>query len=1279
MINDLISTDLVWRLGWTLLHSVWQILLIGLLVAVGLLLVRKSTTARYWISCCGLVLLYVPLVVTFALIAPPVSQESQVVLTVKQTSSDQPQQFVHKYASQSIPGNSTLRQYDHVSNNLSGSEPENESQITVQAFNVSTIFSWLSWLVGSWCIGVAVLAVWNGGGWIVVHKLRSHGTAPVDESLRLRMERLSRRLRVNRPVVLVKSMLVEVPMVIGWLRPMILMPASLLVNLSPDQLDAILAHELAHIRRHDYLVNLFQLLTESLLFYHPVTWILSRQIRIEREFCCDDAAIAACNDKSVLVQALAKVESSRPIPAHALSLFGRETSMSLQRARRIMGRSHNVPHTGIVGICALLFAVIVGFGVADSMRQAAATDNTGPAQVKIQRQASTLNQQVEQNPAPPAGKAGKFNPAEAGIDVKRFRIDIGYEGPSDKPFYDFSLSTYPFSEERNPMWLTHVVDQTNHAKLGQIVAWLTNSGCLLHAKKSSLIQAAGTQRYMMRVTSGDKTLIVNLGWDLGMLLRLDSLRKVLAEGDAQAKTPLDPLLNRLSGYRRQWTEGRVVNDIKTQLSASKKVFQAGKPIKVKLKVENTGDQTRKVGTILGDQGEIKSAVKQIEFKIFNRYGQRVPFLAGTSQFLEHQMSLEPGQAATFEFDLAKAHYLRQPGRYTAVYESWNQLDSNSFEFNVTPSPLHEEDLVGQLLPLLHDEWYMIANPNFKGKVRPGINFEEVDGFPMRLQNIPRHGNIGDMSTVWLWFTKEMASLEAQVPESRFPPSSQYLGKTGQWYFYAFADEKSLKRWPTVLEDVKQKLIKSQVNTRSHADSTKQAKQVRQTLIKPGDDIIVSEKSVRADVLDGTWWMLSTQLDSEAESFDQGEMNVSFHKEVFSVSNESNPSRSAKRRFQLLPDQRIDFFDERDGKPERALGRYQLAGDRLWIAVNDDTEEVNPIAPSEAVNLAIEKGVRYLVLQRKQSKVDTVAAKEPNKKNMRKNPGLIGHIYAVDRDGNNLELLADETLLDGYTFLGGSAWSHDEKWIACGATPYPGRGYSKSHLVKFCINGPDEGKKVDLGCGLSPSWSPDDKQISFLINGNNPIGAKAGLWVMDADGKNRRRLGYAVHGQWSPDGESILAVSSHMSPRKFLLFDVKTGKRKEILTNYSGISLPTWAPNKKQFAATVMDGNDRVLGIFDPVEAPESYTELWRNPWGGNDGKTWFDETWPDWSPDGTTIALTLNGSSIRLIDATKASAVKQLYVAPENTEVFFVAWSPDSKRLSFTLLGPGLLELEKDK
>ena len=90
--------------------------------------------------------------------------------------------------------------------------------------------------------------------------------------------------------------MVEVPTVIGWLRPVVLMPASALSGMGPQQLEAILAHELAHIRRHDYLVNLLQTVVETLLFYHPAVWWLSGRIRVERENCCDDLAVSLCGD-----------------------------------------------------------------------------------------------------------------------------------------------------------------------------------------------------------------------------------------------------------------------------------------------------------------------------------------------------------------------------------------------------------------------------------------------------------------------------------------------------------------------------------------------------------------------------------------------------------------------------------------------------------------------------------------------------------------------------------------------------------------------------------------------------------------------------------------------------------------------------------------------------------------------------------------------------------------------------------------------------------------------
>ena len=104
---------------------------------------------------------------------------------------------------------------------------------------------------------------------------------------------------------------VDVPTVIGWLKPVVLLPASALAGLSPNQVEAILAHELAHIRRHDYLVNLLQTLVETLLFYHPAVWWLSRRIRAERENCCDDLAVSLCGDPVAYAAALAELEDLR--------------------------------------------------------------------------------------------------------------------------------------------------------------------------------------------------------------------------------------------------------------------------------------------------------------------------------------------------------------------------------------------------------------------------------------------------------------------------------------------------------------------------------------------------------------------------------------------------------------------------------------------------------------------------------------------------------------------------------------------------------------------------------------------------------------------------------------------------------------------------------------------------------------------------------------------------------------------------------------------------------
>jgi len=166
----------------------------------------------------------------------------------------------------------------------------------------------------------------------LVQRYRRRGTTPADAIWQERLHTLAERLHISRPVQLCESTLADVPAVIGWLRPVVLMPATMLTGLSPRQIEALLAHELAHIRRHDYVINLIQTGVETLLFYHPAVWWIGRSIRAERENCCDDMAVRVCGDVLTYARALTRMEQLRMHrPALALGADGGSLLKRIQR------------------------------------------------------------------------------------------------------------------------------------------------------------------------------------------------------------------------------------------------------------------------------------------------------------------------------------------------------------------------------------------------------------------------------------------------------------------------------------------------------------------------------------------------------------------------------------------------------------------------------------------------------------------------------------------------------------------------------------------------------------------------------------------------------------------------------------------------------------------------------------------------------------------------------------------------------------------------------------
>lgn len=162
------------------------------------------------------------------------------------------------------------------------------------------------WLLGT-LVGVGRLLA----DWRRLRRLEHRHVSPVDEGCAKLAGELHRRMNVCRAVSLHCSTLAVVPMVLGWRRPRILLPARAARMLTPDETRAVLAHELAHVTRGDLPANLAQAIADIVLFHHPGARWLSRRIRIEREYCCDDLALSVAGDATTYARALATLEDAR--------------------------------------------------------------------------------------------------------------------------------------------------------------------------------------------------------------------------------------------------------------------------------------------------------------------------------------------------------------------------------------------------------------------------------------------------------------------------------------------------------------------------------------------------------------------------------------------------------------------------------------------------------------------------------------------------------------------------------------------------------------------------------------------------------------------------------------------------------------------------------------------------------------------------------------------------------------------------------------------------------
>ncbi|MEQ1353942.1 MAG: M56 family metallopeptidase [Candidatus Acidiferrum sp.] len=242
---------------------------------------------------------------------------------------------------------------------------------------------YLLWFVEAWFIGVVLLSLRPAAGFFLVERLRLKKGKNVAGALRSRCLELQRRLGLDRVVRYCESLQLEAPAVAGWFRPVVLLPVSALTGLTEEQLDAVIAHELAHVKRLDSFVNLFQIAAETLLFYHPAVWWLSKRIRAERENCCDDVAISVCGNAVEYARALATMAERQSAPALAMAA---NRSPLAERVARLLGVTKlrgGLRSAGVVGsvlcLCVSVLAGNVLLGAAQSNKQGRDAEVAPPA------------------------------------------------------------------------------------------------------------------------------------------------------------------------------------------------------------------------------------------------------------------------------------------------------------------------------------------------------------------------------------------------------------------------------------------------------------------------------------------------------------------------------------------------------------------------------------------------------------------------------------------------------------------------------------------------------------------------------------------------------------------------------------------------------------------------------------------------------------------------------------------------------------------------------------
>ena len=425
-----LSPQTMQSLGWALLHFLWQGAALAALAAVTMAACR-SARSRY---CFGVGALAV-------MLAAPVAT----------------------FFAQTPSGRTQSPQLTYVAPSFSKSAPPAAlaSQLPSSSSDA------FRWLVEAWLVGVVAFSLRSAGGFLLIERERHKRFTAVSGPVLETCLTLERRLGIDRAVRYCQGVRLQSPAVLGWFRPIVMFPVSALTGLSRDQLQSVIAHELAHIKRLDSFVNVFQICVETLLFYHPAVWWLNRRIRAEREHCCDDIAVSICGNPLEYARALTLMEQWRSAPVMAMAATRGPLSGRICRLLGLKSAGTRMRGAGIAtSVLCLTTALIAGntfLGVAHPRTSVHAAARPAP----VPGFAFHLQAAVPSLPAKKPSPAQSREKAQQPISASSYIDDLKAAGLTDLTVDQLIALKV---QDVRPDYIRGLLQQGLHPDVNEIIA-----------------------------------------------------------------------------------------------------------------------------------------------------------------------------------------------------------------------------------------------------------------------------------------------------------------------------------------------------------------------------------------------------------------------------------------------------------------------------------------------------------------------------------------------------------------------------------------------------------------------------------------------------------------------------------------------------------------------------------------------------------------------------------------------------------------------------------------